>query len=300
MLSCIASVARTPITMSSASVNKSTDVNKAAADGHSPYLLWFDRPADYWEEALPIGNGRVAAMIFGGTDSSRYQLNEETVSAGQPYSNYNPKGLKALPEMRRLIFEGRSDEAERIGNECIISPVGREMAYQTVGSLNITYSGRSGSVTDYRRELDIDRAIATTSYKVGGVEYREEAFASLTDGLIRIRITSSKPRTISCRLTYSTPMPSPKVKTIGRDMLRLEGITSGKEKVEGRVHYCADMKVAQRGGSVAPADTAVTVTGASEVTVYIAMATNFTNYKELTADPYSRQCRCAESRFDAL
>ncbi len=301
MLFCITSGACPPMTTSSASVKKATDVSKSSSDSHSPYLLWFDRPADYWEEALPIGNGRVAAMIFGGTDSSRYQLNEETVSAGQPYSNYNPKGLKALPEMRRLIFEGRSDEAERIGQECVISPVGREMPYQTVGSLNITYSGRNGSVTDYRRELDIDHAIATTSYKVGGVEYREEAFASLTDGLIRIRITSSKPRSINCRLTYSTPMPSPEVKTIGRDMLRLEGTTEGKPKVEGRVRYCADMKVAQRGGSVAPADTAITVTGASEVTVYIAMATNFTSYKELTADPYSRNAKAlkaAATRYD--
>lgn len=267
----------------------------------SPYLIWFDHPAGYWEEALPIGNGRTAAMIFGDTECSRYQLNEETVSAGQPYSNYNPKGLQALPEMRRLIFEGRNDEAERIGDECIVSPVGREMPYQTVGSLNINYIGRTGQVTDYRRELDIDRAIATTSYKIGGVEYREEAFASLVDGLIRIRITSSAPHSISCRLTYATPMPSPEVKTVGRNMLRLEGITGGKALVEGRVHYCADMKVEQRGGTVTPADTMLTVTNASEITLYVAIATNFINYKELTADPYSRNAatlKSASTRYD--
>ena len=144
-------------------------------------VLWFDKPASAWEEAWPVGNGRIGAMVYGGTDVEELQLNEETISAGGPYENWNPKGPAALPKIRELIFSGQYQAAQDLGGETLLSPVGEEMHYQTAGSLKIRFAGREGKVTDYRRELDIDRAVVRTSYTVDGVEYAEEVFASFTD-----------------------------------------------------------------------------------------------------------------------
>ena len=261
-------------------------VNAASAQT-SPYKIWYEQPAGYWEEALPIGNGRIAAMVFGNPETEQIQLNEETVSAGSPYQNYNKEGKASLAEIRRLIFEGKYEEAQLMGGEKLLSQVGNEMPYQTVGSLNIRYDGHK-EYTDFYRDLDIDQAVSTTRYKVNGVEYVQEAFASFTDQLIIINIRASKPKAIQCDLFFTTPMPDPKVSVQPKNMLRLEGITSGSKFFPGKVHYCADLKVNNRGGQVVASDTMLQVKNATEVTLYISMATNFVNYKDISANPYER------------
>lgn len=266
----------------------------AAQDAATPYKIWYDHPARYWEEALPIGNGRIAAMVFGDPQTERLQLNEETVSAGSPYQNYNPKGRASLDEIRRLIFSGKYKEAQDLGFETLLSKVGNEMPYQTVGSLNIRYDGPRRT-TAYYRDLDIDRAITTTRYTVDGVEYTQEAFASFTDQLITVRITASRPRAISCDLFFNTPMKNPRRSTTGRKAIRLEGMTDGTDFFPGKVHYCADLQLKNRGGQVTATDTLLRVQGATELTLHIAMATNFTNYKELSADPYERNARALKN-----
>lgn len=261
-----------------------------AQTSHSPYIIWYDRPAQAWEEALPIGNGRLAAMVYGNPQNEELQLNEETVSAGSPYQNYNPQGREALAEIRRLIFEGRNEEAQQLGGKKLLSQVGNEMPYQTVGSLHIRHDGRR-TPTAYRRELDIERAVSTTTYTVDGVDYTQEAFASFTDGLVVVNLRASRPRSINCDLYYTTPMPSPRVSVTDRQRLRLEGQTSGTDHFPGLVHYCADLQVKHRGGRLMAADTLLRVEQATELTLYIAMATNFVNYKDISADPYARNAQ---------
>jgi len=251
------------------------------------YKIWYDKPAQHWEEALPIGNGRIAAMVYGDPYSEKLQLNEETVSAGSPYQNYNKEGKLALAQIRNLIFEGKYEEAQNLGGQKILSQVGNEMSYQTVGSLNIRYKGHKVA-TDYYRDLDIDQAIATTRYKVDGVEYTQEAFASLADQLIIVHIQSSRSRAIECELSFNTPMKDPKYSIQKKNVLRLEGMTSGSKYFPGKVHYCADLKVRNRGGEVLVGDTSLYVKGATELTLYISMATNFVDYKDISADPYKR------------
>ena len=258
-----------------------------AQNTDAPYKVWYDKPAHYWEEALPIGNGRIAAMVFGDPNIERLQLNEETVSAGSPYQNYNKEGKAALGEIRRLIFEGKYEEAQLLGGKKLLSQVGNEMPYQTVGSLHIRYNDRK-EISNYRRELDIDRAITTTRYTADGVEYTEEAFASFTDQLIIVNIRASRPKAIDCDLFFHTPMENPQCSTPGKKMLRLEGITKGTKFFPGKVHYCADLKLDNRGGKVVAGDTLLQVTDATELTLYISMATNFVNYKDISADPYQR------------
>ena len=251
-------------------------------------VIWFDKPASYWEEAWPVGNGRIGAMIYGGTEVEEIQLNEETISTGGPYENWNPKGLQNLQKMRDLVFSGQYDEAQKLGDENFLSPVGEEMSYQTAGSLKIKFPGREGEVTDYRRELDIDRAVVRTSYKVGGVEYVEEAFASFTDQLIIVRITASKPKAISCELFYETPMQDTRVSTPGGNILRLEGKGDDKGGIPGAIRYVDDTKVTAKGGKVTAAGESLRVEGATEVLLHIAMATNFVNYKDVSGDPLAR------------
>lgn len=259
----------------------------SAAEGQHPYKIWYDCPATYWEEALPIGNGRIAAMVFGNPSLDRIQINEETVSAGSPYQNYNKEGKSALREIRQLIFEGKYEEAQKIGGEKLLSQVGNEMPYQTVGSLYIRHLDNS-KVSQYYRDLDIDQAVATTCYRRNGVDFVEETFASFTDQLIIKHIKASRPHAIDCDLFFQTPMKNPSRTVLKGNVLRLEGMTDGTKFFPGKVHYCADVKVKNKGGKVISGDTLLTVKGATELTVYIAMATNFVNYKDLSGNPYNR------------
>ena len=250
-------------------------------------VFWFDKPASYWEEALPIGNGRIGAMIFGGTDTEEIQLNEETISTGGPYENWNPNGLKNLQKIRDLIFSGQYEEAQKLGDENFLSPVGEEMAYQTAGSVKIAFPER-GAVSDYRRELDLERAVVRTSYKADGVEYVEEAFASFTDNLIIVRLTASKAKALNCELSFTTPMHDVTVSVPARNQLRLEGQGDAKGGIPGAIHYVNDLKATARGGKVTAAEQTLRVEGATELILHIAMATNFVDYKTVNADPYAR------------
>ncbi|MBO6237798.1 MAG: glycoside hydrolase family 95 protein, partial [Bacteroidales bacterium] len=237
-------------------------------------ILWFDKPASAWEEAWPVGNGRIGAMVYGGTEVEELQLNEETISAGGPYENWNPKGPAALPKIRELIFSGQYQAAQDLGGETLLSPVGEEMHYQTAGSLKIRFAGREGKVTDYRRELDIDRAVVRTSYKVDGVEYVEEAFASFADQLIIVRLTASRPKALSCELFYDSPMKDWRVSAPGGNILRMEGKGDDKGGIPGAIRYVTDTRVTARGGRVRAAGESLRVEGATEVLLHISLATN--------------------------
>ena len=127
--------------------------------------LWYSHPAAVWTEALPLGNSRLGVMVYGGTDSEELQLNEETVWGGGPHRNDNPEALKALPQIRQLVFEGRSQEAQAMVAQNFETPR-NGMPYQTIGSLFLSFPGHE-KTTDYYRDLNIEKAIATTRYRVG-------------------------------------------------------------------------------------------------------------------------------------
>ena len=132
--------------------------------------LWYSQPADKWTEALPIGNGRMGAMVFGGTASERIQFNEDTLWRGKPHDYVREGAGEQLAEIRRLIFAGESAEAGKLAKEKFLSDPVRQMPYQPFGDLRLTFPGHE-NVTDYRRELDLDTAIASVSYKVGDVTF---------------------------------------------------------------------------------------------------------------------------------
>ena len=159
--------------------------------------LWYNKPSGTtWENALPIGNGRLGAMIYGNVEQETIQLNEHTVWSGSPNRNDNPLALDSLDIIRKLIFEGRQKEAERIVNRVIITKKSHGQKFEPVGSLQLAFAGQE-NYTNYSRELDIERAVTKTSYTVNGVNYVREALASFPDRVVVMRLTASKPASIS-------------------------------------------------------------------------------------------------------
>lgn len=249
-------------------------------------VLWYDKPAQYWEEALPLGNGRLGAMVYGNPANEEIQLNEETVSAGSPYKNYNPEAKESLSAIRQLIFDGKYPEAQEMAGEKILSKNGFGMPYQTVGSLRLNFPGHE-NYTNFRRELDLEKAVATTTYTVSGVDYKREVFTSFADQLVIVRLTASQPE----KLTFSTAMTCPQevdVTVSGKNAMTLEGTTKGDDFTKGAVRFRADLKLDLQGGKSMAGDTLLSVTNATTATIYIAMATNFVNYKDISGNPTER------------
>ena len=136
-----------------------------------PLRLWYDKPAVEWEEAMPVGNGRLGAMVFGGTSLERLQLNEDSFWAGSPHDNNNPKGKEVLKEVQRLIFEGKYAEAQSLAATGFVATKVHGMPYQPVGDLMMRFEGHE-QTEDYRRDLDLQTAITTTAYKLKGVDHK--------------------------------------------------------------------------------------------------------------------------------
>ena len=245
--------------------------------------LWYDKPAAKWEEALPVGNGRLGAMVFGGLATERLQLNEGTLWAGGPYDPVNPEARAALPEARRLIAEGRYKEADALLSAKVMARPLHQMPYQTVGDLLLAFP-ETGAPADYRRELDLDTATASVSYTHEGVRFTREVFASAPDNVIAVRLTADKPGRISFTASMKTPMAAKTVATDG-DTLVMRGRGGDADGIKGRLDYEARVKVLATGGKVSAGADAVTVAGADKVTLLITAATSFKRFDDVSGDP---------------
>lgn len=255
-----------------------------------PLELWYDKPASHWNEALPLGNGRIAAMVFGDPVNEVYQMNEETISKGSPYKNYNAETPKYLDNIRQLVFNGKSDEAQKLAETQILADTdnGYGASYQPAGNLRIEYDGHK-EYSAMRRQLSLDNAVSTVTYNVGDVTYKEEAFTSFTDQLLIVRVTASKPGAINLRASLYYPDGVKVERGVSGDMLTLEG-TTGKaaNNVPGKLNFIVNAKVSNEGGEVAANDTSLVVTNANTVTFHVAIGTNFVNYKDISANPQER------------
>ena len=172
----------------------------------SPLKIWFTRPADNWNEALPVGNGRLGAMIFGGIETERLQLNEESVWTGSPRWDANPNARENLSKVRKLLFEGKYSEAEKLAQSGILGSFRRDDAstYQTLGDLTFHFGPYRG-VSNYKRELDIENAVAKVTYTAGQVNYTREIFSSYPDQSLVIRLDADKEGSLSFTVRLSRP-----------------------------------------------------------------------------------------------
>lgn len=236
--------------------------------------LWYQQPAKTWVEALPVGNSSMGAMVYGGTSREELQLNEETLWGGGPYRNDNPKALESLAEVRNLIFSGKTMDAQNLIDQTFYT--GRNgMPYQTIGSLIIEAPGHE-KAKNYYRDLDLERAVATTRYQVDGVNFQREVFASFPDRVIIVRFTADKPGELNFKVSYDSPLQST-VKKQGKKLV-LRGKGGDHEGVKGVIEVETQSQVIVEGGKVSLTDKYISVEHATAATLYIAAATNFVNY----------------------
>jgi len=243
--------------------------------------LWYNKPATVWNEALPLGNGRLGAMVYGHPLNERIQLNEETFWSGGPSRNDNPAALGALPQIRKLIFEGRYKEAEELVNRNMLSSL-HGSKYQVVGTLHLDFPGHD-NYTGYYRELDMETAILTTTYKVDEVTYKREVFASLTDQVIVLRVTSDKPGMLSFSAGLDSPLKQ-NTKALNSCELEMSGISGTHEGVKGQVKFLSRVKLTKHDGEASFDRDKINISKASEVVLLISIATNFVDYQTLTAN----------------
>ncbi len=258
------------------------DISSGAVSDES-LTLWYRQPAKQWVEALAVGNGRLGAMVFGGVQDERIQLNEDTLWAGGPYDPNNPEALAALPEARPLIFAGKYAEADRLIGEKMMAKPLKEMQYQTVGDLLLTFP-EQGAVEDYRRDLNLDTAVASVSYTADGVKYTREIFSSPVDQVIVVRLAADKPGKIVFTAGMKTPQRA-EVKTESPDTLVLAGVNGSAQGIQGALKFQARVKVSASGGKTVLEKDRIAVSGADSAVLLIAAATSYKNYKDVSGDP---------------
>ncbi len=240
--------------------------------------LWYSQPAAEWVQALPVGNGRLGAMVFGDVIKERIQLNEISLWGGHKINPNNPEALAALPEVRRLIFEGKNSEVTALIDAKMMGTPKTIESYQTLADLYLE-TPAAENVQDYRRQLDLDTGIVQVSYKIGPAAHTREIFATAVDQVIVIRWTCDQPESIQFNATLSRP-ENASVKTISPDSLALEGQT-GPDGLK----FQARLKVLAEGGTVTADAQELKVEKANAVTILIAGATNYVKWHKIEGEP---------------
>jgi alpha-L-fucosidase 2 len=255
-------------------------------------FMWYTSPAEDWEDALPVGNGRLGAMVFGGVDEERIQFNEDTYYSGGPYNSVVKGGYKILPEIQELLFKGKPIEAHKLFGRHLLGYPVEQQKYQCLGNLHLFYK-KGQDYTNYKRWLVLSTGITGSSYDVDGVTYTREVLSSHPDQLIAIRIRADRPGMISfeaeLRGTRNIAHSN-----YGTDYFRMDGESSNELVLKGRsadylgieskLRYEARVRFDTEGGKVTRNDSRIKVENANVVIIYLAAATNFVSYKDVSAD----------------
>jgi alpha-L-fucosidase 2 len=250
--------------------------------------LWYKTPAgDVWEKALPLGNGKLGAMVYGNPARECIQLNECTIWTGGPNRNDNPDALHALPEIRKLIFEGKEKEAQDLAAKTMQTKRSNGQMYQPFGDLYLSFPGHE-DFTDYYRELDIAKAVATTTYTADRVKFTRTVFASAPAHAIIIRLDADKAGQLSFTASLVSPQKRSSVR-VSRGEIVMHGSTEGHEGVEGgKLRFNGIVRIVPQGGTYSAGDSTISVRNANSAVIYITIATNYVNYKDLSADEVER------------
>ena len=271
-LICIASMALVALSMSA-----------------QQHKLWYNKPASHWLEALPIGNSHLGAMVYGGTETEEIQLNEETFWSGSPHNNDSHESLAVLPEVRRLIFEGKEYQASKlIDKHFVKGPHG--MRFLPLGSIKLKLDHKD--VSNYRRELSLGNAVATTTYTCDGVKYERTVFASQADNVIIVQLKASKKKKLEFDVDFTSQLKAQVFNVKERegvsvnelaavvDGVEQEGVKAGL-KAECRISVETDGKIERKVHSIEVDD-------ATTATLYITAATNFVNYHDISGNPVKK------------
>lgn len=258
--------------------------------------LWYSSPAQKWEEAMPVGNGRLGAMVFGKYKEERIQLNEETYWSGGPYTTVVKDGYKVLPDIQKKVFEGKFLEAHNLFGRNLMGYPVEQQKYQGLANLHLFFNNQD-SVTEYKRWLDLNTGITSVSYKANDINFQRSVFASAPNQVIVVRLTANKPGSISFKANlrgvrnqahsnYATDYF--RMDPYGNDGLILTGKSADYMGVEGKLKYEARIKAFADGGSVRTDGVDLIIENANSVTLYFAAATNFINYKDVSGNQHKK------------
>ncbi|WNH09132.1 glycoside hydrolase N-terminal domain-containing protein [Thalassobellus suaedae] len=246
--------------------------------------LWYESAANNWNEALPIGNGRIGGMLFGGIEYDKIQLNEETVWAGQPGNNVPKDYYKEVEAIRTLLFSGKYKEAQEMANSVFPRAAEEDnnygMPYQTVGNLNLNFSNHQNT-TNYKRTLDIGNAVSTVTYTNNGVDYQREYFVSFPDQVMVVHLTASKPKSLSFNLSMDSPQVEHSI-SYENGIITLAGTSGNVDNKEGKIKFTTLVAPKLDGGELIENEENIEIKNADEVTLLVSIGTNFKNYKDLS------------------
>ena len=270
----------------------------AQAGNQAEMKWWYGEPAAKYWEAMPLSNGWLAAMIYGRTRDELIPLNDASLWSGGPYDPNNPEGQDALPEIRRLLLAGEYSKAQALCQKLLSLPHSVQH-YQPLGEVRLRFEGADGA-TAYRRELDMDSAIARVTYVAGGVRYAREAFASYPDNVLVVHVTADKPGKVSFAARLASIQPSGRSATVGRDGIEMTGIaetvTSGASAnptIPAKTRWDARLRIVAEGGKLEPCriegdedrtSACVAVSGANAATVIVSAATSYKNWQDTSGD----------------
>lgn len=260
------------------------EIQGASQGPDSSVVLWYQQPAREWLEALPFGNGRLGGTVFGDVSQERIQLNEDTIWTGQPYDPSNPGAPQAIRKARQLVFDGKQKEAEEVIEGSAMGLPPTMGVFQTLGSLMLDFPKSTSVVDNYCRSLDLDTAIATTTFTRDGINYTREVFASEPDQVVVVKLTADKPQRISFSARMITPMRDTQV-DLEEGMLTLSGQGGDLRDMEGEIRFKSYVKVLNEGGTVFAEGERIKVENADSVTLLVACRTNYRKYNDLSADP---------------
>jgi len=271
-----------------------------SAYAQTPLTLWYRQPARLWVEALPVGNGHLGAMVFGGIAHERIQFNEQTVWTGEPHDYAHPGAYKFLPQIRELLEAGKQKEAEDLAMQEFMSVPVRQRAYQAFGDLLLEFPDiQESGITDYRRELDLDTGVATTRFVYKGVTYKREVFASYPAKVLVVRLSANQPFS----LTFTASL-----KCAHKDPLTVaatDGISMSGRVEDSAIRFEARLTGQATARGLPKSSThGLFCNGCDSATLILSGATNFQNYRDVSADPKARNdailAAVAGKSFDAL
>ncbi|NLH41751.1 MAG: glycoside hydrolase family 95 protein [Planctomycetes bacterium] len=245
--------------------------------------LWYRQPAKEWTQALPVGNGRLGAMVFGGIDNERLQLNEVSLWSGSPQDADNPEALAAMHEIRKLIFAGRYAEANKLASKTLIckgrgsgSGAGAKVpygSYQTLGDLSLTFQGLEGA-DNYSRRLDLDAAVATVGFRRGDATFTREVFSSAVDQVLVVRLSCDRPGQISFTASLKRPERFTTGVDGGNGLIMTGQMDDGKNGTSG-IRYVARLRASTEGGKTTVSGDSLRIEGADAVTLFLAAGTDY-------------------------
>lgn len=266
----------------------------APAPANPAMILWYRQPARTWVDAMPLGNGRLGAMVFGGVTEERIQLNEDTLWSGEPHDYNHPGAFEHLAEVRKLVAEQKFDDANKLADDTMLGIPSGQASYQTLGDLQLVFDGHE-TAQDYRRELNLADSTARVAYRIGNAQFTRETFVSQPDQVMVVRLTCDQPQALSFAMKFTSPHSNQAVAADCRLTLTGEVQNGFFQGEKHGTRFAAELHVAADGGNVTAEKDTLTVRAANTVTLVYSAATSYRNYHDITGDPLAI-CR---KRLDA-